>query len=131
MGITEETLVDKEALAKRAFSYLNEQKFDLAIKDCTQILEIDPNYSAAYFVRGGAYVFTGKFNEALSDLNKCIEALSDQVAEPYIFRALAYGGLGEYDKALADLDKAATIDPKNEVIEQIRQAVLGEKNKTR
>ena len=44
------------------------RRYDDALGECDRILEIEPNFAAAYLYRGLAYVQKGKWKEALADL---------------------------------------------------------------
>jgi TolB-like protein/DNA-binding winged helix-turn-helix (wHTH) protein/Tfp pilus assembly protein PilF len=44
------------------------RRYDDALGECDRILEIEPNFAAAYLYRGLSYVQKGKWNEALADL---------------------------------------------------------------
>ncbi len=44
------------------------RRYDDALGECDRILEIEPNFAAAYLYRGLSYVQKGKWKEALADL---------------------------------------------------------------
>ena len=45
----------------------------MAIADYTKAIEIDPNYSIAYFGRGTIYAVQNNYDLAISDFNRSIE----------------------------------------------------------
>ncbi len=44
--------------------------YDLALEQCHQTIDMDPNYEAAFAVLGQVYSVTGRYREALVDLEK-------------------------------------------------------------
>ncbi len=65
-----------------------------------------------YNNRGYSYLLNGRFQEALSDLNKCIE-LDPYYAYAFNNRAYCRMFLGDMNGAWNDLDVSFTFDPKN------------------
>lgn len=62
--------------------------------------------------QGNKYFDEGKYNEAIREYTKAIEA-DPNLVEPYTNRASAYVEVGEFDKAIADNTKAIELDPEN------------------
>lgn len=60
-----------------------EENYQGAIKSYNKAIEINPNYSDAYFHRGTAYLYDFKFDEAVKDYDKAIEL------EPLYMEALS------------------------------------------
>ncbi len=54
----------------RARAYNDNGDFDLAIADCTKILQLDPDHFRAYRLRGGIFQETGKWAQAERDFAK-------------------------------------------------------------
>ncbi|MHB1680815.1 MAG: tetratricopeptide repeat protein [bacterium] len=59
----------------------SEEKFEEAIKKFTKVIEIDPNYAAAYNNRGSAYYNSKKYQKAIEDYTKAIESVIVKVSK--------------------------------------------------
>ncbi|NCR78248.1 MAG: serine protease [Microcystis aeruginosa K13-06] len=104
-------------LAPRAAWYVNrgtlyddQQKYELALADYNQAIELNRNFAMAYYNRGGLYQDLGKYDLALSDYSKAIE-INRSYAEAYYNRGNLYKDLQKYDLALSDYSKAIEINP--------------------
>ncbi len=104
-------------LAPRAAWYVNRgnlyqdlQKYELALDEYNQAIEINPNYAMAYYNRGVLYYDLQKYDLALSDWNKAIE-LNPNFADAYLNRGVIYSDQQKYELALADYNKAIEINP--------------------
>jgi len=64
-----------------------------------------------YFDQGIAHFTATRYDRAISDFTKAIEA-DPKHAKAYNDRGLAYWNIGQYDQAIADYTKAIEIDPK-------------------
>ncbi|MBL4624386.1 MAG: tetratricopeptide repeat protein [Flavobacteriales bacterium] len=81
-----------------------------SIADYDKAILLDPEYSKAYFNRGGSYANINQTDKALSDYNKAIEY--DPNYEPaYNNRGNSYLNMKQYGKAIADYKKALEINP--------------------
>ena len=81
-----------------------------AISDYTKAIDIDPNYSIAYFNRGFVKSKLKDYYGAISDYNKAIEHNPNH-RNSYINRGIAKGNLKDYYGAISDYNKAIEIDP--------------------
>jgi tetratricopeptide (TPR) repeat protein len=79
--------------------------FTKAIACFTEAIELKPNDSNAYCMRGYAYTRSGHFANALSDYTKAIE-LKPTFAEAYCGRGTVYATSGELAKAIAEYNRA-------------------------
>ena len=52
---------------------MKQGRLDLAVRDFTRALELDPDNPEAYGNRGLALMVLGREREALIDLQKCVE----------------------------------------------------------
>lgn len=59
-----------EAYLNRGRAYSENGLYDLAIKDCTDAIKLDPKYGDAYYNRSLAYKKKGNIIKALLDLAK-------------------------------------------------------------
>ena len=86
-------------------------KFDDAIKNFNDAIEIDDECIPAYNGRGIAYANKKDFDAAIKDFDKTIK-LDPKYAEGYSNRGEAYADKGDAQKALDDFNKAIELDPK-------------------
>jgi tetratricopeptide (TPR) repeat protein len=90
----------------------------LAISSCKEFLDTHPESSSdlamAWFYRGTAFSISGRYDEAVEDLGKAIEA-GPTWPMPYNNRARAYVEKGEPAKAIADYDSVIVLNPGNPV----------------
>jgi len=66
----------------------------------------------AYFSKGNASTFVGKYARAISDYTRAIQ-LNPRYARAYFFRGNAYSGQGRYDLAISDFTKAIQLYPRD------------------
>jgi tetratricopeptide (TPR) repeat protein len=64
------------------------KKYQEAINDYTQALEIEPNYLNALYGRGKAFKELKKYQEAVIDYTKVIE-IDPNYNEAYVYRGVA------------------------------------------
>jgi len=81
-----------------------------SIKNLSQALELDPEFTLAFKSRGAAYLRLDKTEEAIADFNAVIRMDSGN-ARAYHLRGLAYEKTGENDKALGDFNRALELKP--------------------
>ncbi|MFN0173111.1 MAG: tetratricopeptide repeat protein [Saprospiraceae bacterium] len=93
----------------RGNAYKNYKQFDLAIKDFSKAIELDPNYDAAYFNRAYSNAALEKHIEALPDYDKTIEIKPDY-APAYLNKANSLYALKRYDEALFFYQKTISVD---------------------
>ncbi|MDR1149277.1 MAG: tetratricopeptide repeat protein [Spirochaetaceae bacterium] len=123
--------MNAEEYSERGDKYFREKDFDLAIKDFTEAIRLDPNFTAAYITRGLSYLEKQKiavkslqgleclkrenyeYDLAISDFTEVIRLIpNDAIA--YYRRAFVYikkNIEANETKAIADLTEAICIDP--------------------
>lgn len=77
-----------------------------AVKDFTKAIELQPNFSKAYFNRAQAYSSLKKYDNAIADFNKMVEIRPVALKMVINKRAEVYFKKGDYAKARADVEKA-------------------------
>jgi tetratricopeptide (TPR) repeat protein len=82
-----------------------------ALSDFNRAIELDPNYSAAYFSRGLVLRRQADYDGAISDFTKAIEL--NPIAEAYLDRGAASKDKGDRDGAIADYTKAIELNDKS------------------
>ncbi|MDQ3108557.1 MAG: tetratricopeptide repeat protein [Bacteroidota bacterium] len=105
-----ESAAKAEELNKRAswiiiLNSTNTDSLNLAVKLCTEAIELDGELADAFFNRGDAYYFLGDFTTAIKDFDIAVEKRGD--AYDHQFRGETRVKLGDNDGALADFKKAA------------------------
>lgn len=108
--------VDKgsASLESMIYFYKARKKPDLVVKYCKMALERDSDPNSLTVVRhhnfrGQALLELGKFKEALTDFNYCIEKAPHR-SEPFRLRAQVYEKLGQKALAASDRKRADEID---------------------
>ena len=94
-----------EIVQNRAFIFSYLGRYEDAIKEINNLIELCPNVAVPYEQRAGFYMKIGDFKSALKDYNKAQQYDDGYLSNAIIyFRALCYMQLKEYDNAIADLD---------------------------
>ncbi len=94
-------------LAQNLFS---QKKWKEVIANCNAAIELNPNNTWAYNLRGGAYLNMREFRRALEDFDKAIE-LDDRNDTAYCGRGNVYEYTNEREKAIADFTRAIELKP--------------------
>jgi tetratricopeptide (TPR) repeat protein len=81
-----------------------------AIADYTQVIQLDPQESAAYNNRGLVYAELGDLMRAIADYTQAIQ-LDPQYAIAFCNRGVAYDYSGDVNSAIADYTQAIQLDP--------------------
>jgi len=55
------------------------RRYDEAIEQAAKILELDPNYISAYYVRGVAYVKKSMYKETMAEVEKAVSISPDHL----------------------------------------------------
>jgi len=97
-----------QAEAREAFGNKN---FTKAIAAYDYLIELDPQNSDYYFLRGNLHFDSQQYDLALGDFSKAIEIRP--TFNLYYNRGLAYGNLQQYDNAVQDYVKALAFNPKD------------------
>ena len=99
------------AYHNRALAYENLGFVDKAVEDYGEAIRLNPQLTVAFSNRGGgAYTNLGKFQDAVNDLNRALDA-DPESATGHNYRGVAFLYLGEIDKSLNDLTEAIRLDP--------------------
>jgi tetratricopeptide (TPR) repeat protein len=102
--------LDAESHIYRGHHNFLNGNYDEAISDYNRAIELNPEFSEAYYTRGSAYDRKGQYNHAIDDYTKAIE-LNPYFVEAYSNRGVANGIIGRYDRSISDLKKAIEIRP--------------------
>jgi Tfp pilus assembly protein PilF len=98
----------KLAYVNRGIAYMEKGQHDLAIRDFSKTIEIDPSYIEAYLNRGITYLVQGQYDLAIRDYTRALE-IDPRNANTYVHRCLAYSSLGLDEQAIKDYRTAARL----------------------
>ena len=92
----------------------NNTAYDLAIADCTQMLQIEPNNVEALDFRAFVYNYGKKeYDLAIADYTQMLQ-INQKNADAYYLRGGIYSwGKKDYNRAIADYTRAIHLEPKN------------------
>lgn len=94
----------------KAYSQIKLNQLKEANISISQLLQLNPNYYEAYFLKGLLSAKKEKYPDAISNFNKVIQVNPNHEKALYN-RALAKGLLEDYSNAIKDLDKCISINP--------------------
>jgi len=92
------------AYINRGNLYNVQGKFDEALYDYNQAIDLDAQYPESYANRGVIYGKNGEFLNALADFNRAIQ-LNPHLASAYFDRAVTYMKLGNPNQARIDYQR--------------------------
>jgi tetratricopeptide (TPR) repeat protein len=58
---------------KSGFAHFCQDQFELAIKDFSKVIKLDPDLVKAYHYRSGAYFANGQYELAIQDMSKAFK----------------------------------------------------------
>lgn len=96
----------------RACVHAERKEYELAARDASVALRLNPNHADAVNVRAQVLQKLGRTEEAMRDFSRAI-ALSPDVGSRYYNRALAFEASGDYKSAIADYSRALVMEPGN------------------
>lgn len=109
------------AYNNRGNAYYGKGDFDRAIEDCTQAIQLRPDYPAAFNNRGNAHAARHEYEPAILDFNQAIRIKSSHVTSrdgPTLnitaaldSRGIAYIHAGDDNLAILDFTEAIRIKP--------------------
>jgi tetratricopeptide (TPR) repeat protein len=94
----------------KAYSQIKLNQLKEANISISQLLQLNPNYYEAYFLKGLLSAKKEKYPDAISNFNKVIQVNPNHEKALYN-RALAKGLFEDYSNAIKDLDKCISINP--------------------
>ena len=105
-----ELKIDAKNYLKIGVCYYNKKNIDEAINNYNKAIELNPNFTEAYFNKGICLSNQQKKEEAIEVFNKAIEIVNND-AELYLNRGYCYFSLKNFRKALKDFNKAIELRP--------------------
>ena len=90
--------------------FLAGKEYEEAIVSYDKAVQINPDYSTAWFNRGYALMNLGRDEEALASFDKALQIEPDYY-QAWNNRGVVLGNLGRYEEALVFYDEAVQINP--------------------
>ena len=94
----------------RAQVYEKLHNYDLAIRDYSKMLELEPDHIYVYNVRASLYAMVGRHDLALQDYSKTIELKPDQPSA-YMDRGKYFAKYDKHTQAIKDYNMAVKLKP--------------------
>lgn len=120
-GVSAESSDESSQLTQKGIGYYNAKDYNKAIETLTKAIEIDPNNSVAYSLRGDVYQQKKMNDQAIMDYTKALEIDPANYGN-YGARAFSYYYKGLHDKAKEDcnlfLKYVSPTDPRVKIIKQ-------------
>ena len=98
------------AYGNRGWCYAAKGQNDLAIRDYTESIRLDPRPVYSVLDRGLAYHRKGEFEKALADYDTAISK-DPNVVDALYYRGVIFANRGEWTKAVADFSEAIRCQP--------------------
>ncbi len=113
------------ALNNRGTVYHGKGENDLAIKDYTEAVRLNPEYTSGYYNRGNSYIRKKEYDRAIADYNKALSLTvpatvyaegeakrANRIRADYFYgRGRAYNFKSDTKRAMADFKEALRLDP--------------------
>jgi tetratricopeptide (TPR) repeat protein len=111
--------MNAEKYSERGDKCFNENNFDGAIADFTEVIKLEPDNPFAYSKRGMSYIQKKDLDLAIADFTMAIQLEPNKFGDFYVDRGCAYNIKGDKALAIADLEMAVKIDPQNKDYREI------------
>jgi len=123
LGITDEQFEEMGQLGVMFYTQGDLERARIAFEG---LVQADPNSSSAHSALGALYTRTGRYDEALEQVNRAIELNSDQL-EAYVNRAEIWFRKNQMQRAVEDIKRAMSMDPgeKDPAANRARVMLLG------
>lgn len=100
------------AYGNRCLAFRLKGEYDLAIRDCSEAIRLNPKLNYTYRDRGYSFLIKEQYELAIRDFTEWIY-LDPNEADAYRGRGLSYSKKGNYDSAIKDLTEAIRLNPSN------------------
>jgi Tfp pilus assembly protein PilF len=118
-----------EAHTFLGWTYSFQERLDEAIEECHRAIEVDPDFGNPYNDIGVYLMQQGRFDEALSWLEKAKQAPRYEPRHfPYLNSGRIYWARGEWLKALREFERAVEIMPDDAGARQALAEIRGRLN---
>jgi len=101
---------------ERGYTYHDEKKYELAIKEFSEAIKLQPNNPGIYGLRGYVYKDRGQESQSVEDYDLAIADFTKSIeltptAAAHCARGILYGYKGNREAALVEYNIAIQIDP--------------------
>ena len=100
------------AYQQRAFSYANDQRFQDALNDLAEAININPRDARAYEQRAAIEMKINDYDRALADYEMAVKANPGEI-KYHLYRGYIYELRGDLQNAMAETEAALKINSKN------------------
>ena len=114
---------DKPMRYERVIALLGMKQPELALDEANKLISLDPNNALGYFGRGMVSRLTGKYQDAVANMDRAI-SINPKESAAFAERGQAYMALTQLDKALVDFDQAIALNPSNDTARAARGLAL-------
>jgi len=98
------------AYVKEAESLILEERYEEALYNCDQAIELDPGSVSAYYTRGKSHFQLRQYAEAITDFSEAVKLDPDHELACFN-RGNSYYELAMYQEAIADYTQTIKLDP--------------------
>jgi tetratricopeptide (TPR) repeat protein len=98
-------------LERRGEAYYGKDRFELALKDFSEAIRLDPNYGVAYIGRAKVYYIIHQYDRSILDSTEAVRLNPKLAKSAHNLRAQVYFDKGDYGRAIADFDAQEKVDP--------------------
>lgn len=95
---------------QQGVAHLQQNNPNGAIDALTQAIQLNPDYAAAWKLRGQAYAQLGRHQQAIADYSVALKGEPDSI-EVLCSRGVVYLSAGNLQKALHDFNRAVQLNP--------------------
>ncbi len=107
---------------ERGESLYRQKKYQAAIAQYTQKINLNPKHYRAYLHRGASHFILGRKKQGIKDYDRVIQ-LQPDFADGYYYRGYAYKVLGDLASAIADFSRAIELNIDKSSVYYYRGAV--------
>jgi tetratricopeptide (TPR) repeat protein len=108
----DDDVMKAERHARKGTEYAEQGKFDLAIKELDQAVQLDAKNALVFSVRGAIRFRMKEYDKAITDLDEAIRLSPNKATSGYYIRGSAWYMKKEYAKGVTDFDEAIRLNPK-------------------
>jgi tetratricopeptide (TPR) repeat protein len=111
---------------RKGYDHYKENRFEKAIDELSQAIEIEPQNFEAYFWRARAFMRKGQFENAIGDFKKVLD-LNPNYSPAYDNLGWLFMRRNEYDQSLAYLNQSIELKPENGWAHYMRSRIFFKK----
>ncbi len=100
------------AYSNRCMAFYLKGEYDIAIRDCSEAIRLNPKLRHSYRYRGFSFLGKQQYELAIRDFTECIY-LDPNKADAYAGRGAAYSAKDSYNSSIKDLTEAIRLGPKS------------------